>query len=97
MLDIDDAVDDAYDTRWIIHDCKGSFVFMPNEPVRYDDTSFCATGINNAILYDPYYYRYHGSHFWLTNFPDFFSIFQYIFSVLFNEFNKHKNLFNKYN
>ena len=41
----------------------------------------------------------YGSHiFGLTNFPDFsnisFCIFQYFFSVLFNEFNKYKNLFN---
>ena len=43
----------------------------------------------------------HGSHiFGLTNFPDsssvFVSIFQTFFSVLFNVFNKYKNLINKY-
>ena len=42
----------------------------------------------------------HGSHiFRLKNFPyfsRFFFISQYFFSVLFYEFNKYKNLFNKY-
>ena len=45
--------------------------------------------------------KYHGSHiFGPTNFPDFssnnFFPFPLFFSDLFNEFNKYKNLFNKY-